>query len=93
MSASLAEKSLQVIEKNLTRTARRKFKDNAHEQARFVRETMARINANDNLAASVSAADLVIEAIVEQIAAKHDLFSKIDLVSYRRRFFALSIEV
>lgn len=81
MSSELAAKSVKGIERKLQRAALRKFKDQPAEQAQFVRETVARIQSTTNLAASVSAADLVIEAIIETIAAKHELFAKIDAVS------------
>lgn len=78
---SLAEKAQSQIRKSLERVAKKQFKDNEANQKKFVSETVARIKGSADLQQTVKTTDLVIEAIIEDIKIKHDLFSSIDAVS------------
>lgn len=57
------------------------FKDDAAKGEEFVKTSLANIKFSPDLQSSVKESDLVIEAIVEKLAAKHSLFSSIDSVS------------
>lgn len=75
--------------------AKKQFKDNNDEQNKFVTETVNRISGSSDLTGTVKTTDLVIEAIVENMAIKHKLFESIDKVIFHslRRFSKFSIEM
>lgn len=81
MNNDLVEKSQKNIKNSLQRVAKKQFKDSADEQNKFVTETFSRIKGSSNLNEVVKSTDLVIEAIIESIKIKHDLFAAIDKVS------------
>lgn len=80
---SLVEQAQNNIKKSLVRVAKKQFKDDESEQNKFLTETAKRISGSSDLTGVVKTTDLVIEAIVENIKIKHDLFSSIDKVSRR----------
>lgn len=77
---SLVEQAQNSIKKSLARVAKKQFKDNDAEQNKFVAETVGRIKGSSDLTGTVKGTDLVIEAIVENLKIKHELFSSIDKV-------------
>lgn len=68
------------IAKRLQRYARKQFDDDSPEALAFVQETLQRVCTNTDVLATVRATDLVVEAIVESITAKQELFASIDQV-------------
>ncbi|KJE93928.1 hydroxyacyl-Coenzyme A dehydrogenase [Capsaspora owczarzaki ATCC 30864] len=86
VSSAAAEKGVAGIKSNVARDARKKFAELAKtsaEQAaeserKHVEAIVGRIQATDKLESAVAEADLVIEAIVENIKVKQDLFRKLD---------------
>lgn len=68
------------ITKNLQRVAKKQFKDSEADQTKFVQESLQRVSTSTDVQATVRSTDLVIEAIVENIKVKHQLFSSIDKV-------------
>lgn len=68
------------IKKNLLRVAKKQFKDNDAEQASFVETALKRLSTSVDVNCTVQNTDLVIEAIVEKMSVKHELFSAIDKV-------------
>lgn len=81
MNDDLVEKAQKSIKNSLQRVAKKQFKDSADEQTKFVTETLDRIKGSSDLNGVVQSTDLVIEAIVENMKIKHELFSGIDKVS------------
>ncbi|XP_045451314.1 hydroxyacyl-coenzyme A dehydrogenase, mitochondrial-like [Melitaea cinxia] len=78
VNSDVLAKSQKSISNNLGRVAKKIYKDNPQEAEKFVTESMARIKtATDPVSASKSA-DLVVEAIVENLDVKHQLFKKLD---------------
>lgn len=77
----LVEKARGSIKNSLARVAKKQFKHNEGEGNKFIEETINRISGSSDLNETVQSTDLVIEAIVENIKVKHDLFSSIDKVS------------
>ncbi|KAJ1932760.1 hypothetical protein EC988_009345, partial [Linderina pennispora] len=65
------------ISKSLKRVAKKKFADDAKAQSEFVEQVMSRIRTTTNPAEGVAQADLVVEAIVENIKVKQDLFASL----------------
>lgn len=84
---TLVDKAKNSIQKSLQRVAKKQFKDNEAEQNKFVTETVQRINGSSDLTGTVKNTDLVIEAIVENIKVKHELFSSIDKVAPNHTIF------
>lgn len=80
VSEELAEKSKKTVIKNAERLARKKFGSDEKLKSSYVQETSARIRTTANYEESVKNADLVIEAIVENLEAKHKLFAFLDKV-------------
>lgn len=97
VNPELITKATAGIKKNLQRVAVKKFKDDEKAQTSFVQDSLKRLNGSSDLKDAVKNTDLVIEAIVENIKAKHELFSSIDNVAPNHAIFAsntssLSIE-
>lgn len=81
VNKDLVDKAQASIRNSLARVARKQFKDNESDGKKFVEETASRITGSSDLCGAVKSTDIVIEAIVENIKIKHDLFSSIDKVS------------
>ncbi|KAG0168655.1 hypothetical protein DFQ30_004458 [Apophysomyces sp. BC1015] len=72
------EKGRGIIAASLKRVARKKFADDEAQQRAFADKVFANINVTTDSASAVKSTDLVIEAIVENIKVKQDLFSALD---------------
>lgn len=73
-------KAQKSISNNLGRVAKKMYKDNPQEGEKFVSESMGRIKTATDPVSGSQTADLVVEAIVENIDIKHQLFQKLDQV-------------
>jgi 3-hydroxybutyryl-CoA dehydrogenase len=82
VSQELVAKSRQVIEKNLTRVVEKGFLTNA-----LKAETLSRL-VGSTAVEDLADCDVVIEAIVEQLPAKRDLFRALDAVCKPTSIFA-----
>lgn len=82
VSNDLVEKARGSIKISLGRVAKKQFKDNEGEGKKFIEETFNRISGSSDLNKTIASTDLVIEAIIENIKIKHQLFSSIDKVNY-----------
>ncbi|KAI9503829.1 hypothetical protein GGI25_005919 [Coemansia spiralis] len=65
------------MSKSLKRVAKKKFADDATAQTKFVDDVLARITLTTNATEAAGNADLVVEAIVENIKVKQDLFASL----------------
>jgi len=92
------KKAKDSISGNLNRVAKKIFKDKPQEEAqKFVSGALANLSTSTDALESAKTADLVLEAIVENIDVKHKLFSSLDAVAPKHTIFAsntssLSIE-
>lgn len=84
----LLAKSKATIEKSLQRVAAKKYKDDPAKGKSFFEETMARIQMNTNYDSAFENADLVVEAIIENLKIKQDLFKSLDAVAPEKTIFA-----
>jgi 3-hydroxyacyl-CoA dehydrogenase len=86
-----SESALTISKKNitnsLTRVAKKQFKDDAQKIEDYVNEVSARISFSTDTNKAVSATDLVVEAIVENLEIKQKLFSGIDKVAPAHTIF------
>lgn len=80
LSSDVLAKSQKSIGANLGRVAKKVYKDKPQEGEKFVAESMARIKTSTDPAEAAKSADLVVEAIVENMNVKHKLFSQLDAV-------------
>lgn len=88
VNENLLKKASSGIEISAQRVAKKVYKDNPAEAEKFVKNTLANLSFTVDLAGAVKKSDLVVEAIVEKMPVKHDLFSKIDSVAPQNTIFA-----
>lgn len=88
LNSELLEKAKNYVEKILRRVGRRRFNDDQSKIDSFISSSMNRVFISTNLKESVQNADLVIEAIVENLKAKQDMFLSIDDVAKPSAIFA-----
>lgn len=78
MNSDILSKAQKSIANNLGRVAKKVYKDNPAEAEKFVTDALAKIKTNTDPAIAVKESDLVVEAIVENLDVKHQLFKKLD---------------
>ncbi|CAH0400711.1 unnamed protein product [Chilo suppressalis] len=78
VSSDVLAKSQKSIGDNLSRVAKKLYKDKPQDGEKFVKDSMARIKTATDPAEASKSADLVVEAIVENIEVKHKLFKQLD---------------
>ncbi|XP_014281838.1 hydroxyacyl-coenzyme A dehydrogenase, mitochondrial [Halyomorpha halys] len=84
----IIKKAEESIGTSLKRVAKKLYKDDPAKGEDFVKSTLANISYSVDLQKSVKSTDLVVEAIVENIKAKHTLFTSIDSVAPKHTVFA-----
>lgn len=84
----LIKKAESSIAANLERVSRKLHKDDPEKAKCFVESTLANITGSTDVEQSVKDCDLVIEAIVENMEIKHQLFKKLDSVAPPKTLFA-----
>ncbi|KAG8190785.1 hypothetical protein JTE90_005821 [Oedothorax gibbosus] len=88
VSEPILQKATASIKKSLERVAKKKYSDNASEGEKFVAESLKRLTTNTSAEASAKSADIVIEAIVENVKVKQDLFKALDKAAPSSTLFA-----
>ncbi|XP_063829285.1 probable 3-hydroxyacyl-CoA dehydrogenase B0272.3 isoform X1 [Ostrinia nubilalis] len=78
VSPDVLAKAQKSIGANLGRVAKKVYKDNPQEGEKFVSESLGRIKTLTDPVAAAKTADLVVEAIVENMDVKHKLFKQLD---------------
>lgn len=86
LDSALLEKAKKSIAKNLERVGKKLFKDDEAKSAAFVKESLDRISGSTDILETAKDTDIVIEAIVENLAVKQKLFSSIDGVSCKASY-------
>lgn len=84
----LLKKTSQRIETSIQRVAKKVYKEKPEDGEKFITESLKKITYSTDIPASVTKADLVVEAIVEKMDIKHKLFSSIDKVAPEHTIFA-----
>jgi len=88
LNDALVQKSITNIQQSLGRVAKKKFtEDKAAEASQFLTQTMANIKGVTDPSEGVKSANLVIEAIIENLDLKHKFFSTIDKVAPKDTIF------
>ena len=84
---AVLDKALKSIKTNMQRAAKKKFASDPAAGEKHINDSLSRIGLATNVENGAEKADLVIEAIVENMKAKHELFSKLDKISPRETIF------
>jgi len=82
------EKGKSNISQSLSRVAKKRFDSNPSAGEKFLADTLGRIKTTTNVEEGVQSADLVVEAIVENLGTKKDLFAKLDKAAPAHTIFA-----
>jgi len=88
LSEDVLTKSRKSIETGLSRVGKKQFSGDAGKINEFVSNTVGRIKFTSDLVPAVRDSDLVIEAIVEKLEAKQQLFKSIDDKAPEKTIFA-----
>ncbi|CAG9788495.1 unnamed protein product [Diatraea saccharalis] len=83
----LLDKAQKSIHTNLTRVGKKLYKDESAKIEKFVSESFNKIKVSTNIEDGAKS-DLIIEAIVEQLKPKQELFKKLDELSPAHTIFA-----
>ena len=84
----LLEKSEARIGESIKRVAKKKFKDDAAGAEKFITQTMTNIHLATNPDQALTTADLVVEAVTENLDLKKKLFTGYDKVAPAKTIFA-----
>lgn len=90
LQPELLEKAQKSIQNNLGRVAKKLYKDDAAKAQSFVAEANKRIKVSTKIEDGVNA-DLIVEAIVEKLVVKQELFNKLDQVTHNYNFVLSSL--
>ena len=88
ISQEVLDKSQSRINESIKRVAKKKFKDDAIASEKFISEAMGRLHIATNPDESISTADLVVEAVTENLDLKKKLFSSYDKVAPAKTILA-----
>ncbi|SCZ97927.1 BZ3500_MvSof-1268-A1-R1_Chr3-3g06461 [Microbotryum saponariae] len=97
VSDAALDNGKKIITKSLQRIARKKFPDSTEEQQKLIDDVFANITTTTDAATAVKKTDFVVEAIVENLKVKQELFRRLDDLAPAATIFAsntssLSIE-
>ncbi|CAI9597795.1 unnamed protein product [Staurois parvus] len=84
----ILKKSSKNIEESLKRVAKKKFAEQPEASSQFLQKTLSNLSTSTDAAAVVHSTDLVIEAIVENLEVKHELFKRLDKFAPEHTIFA-----
>lgn len=87
-SEDILAKSKKGIEESLRRVAKKKFAENPKAGDEFVGKALSSISTNTDAASVVHSVDLVVEAIVEKLKVKTELFKRLDKFAAEHTIFA-----
>lgn len=84
----IVDKAGASINKSLGRIVKKKFPNDPKAQDTYVKEVLSRLSLSTSAEDAVKTADLVIEAIIENLDIKKQLFSSLDKVAPNHTIFA-----
>lgn len=88
VSEDVLQKAVRGIEGSVKRVVKKKFADKPEAGAEFLHKVMQNVSISTDAAATVQTSDLVLEAIVENLKVKQDLFGGLDKVAPAHTIFA-----
>jgi 3-hydroxyacyl-CoA dehydrogenase len=80
---AILNKAVASIKTSLQRSTKKQFEKEPQNAEKFINDVIARISTSTQIDKAVEKTNLVIEAIVENIKVKHELFSRIDKIAPR----------
>lgn len=87
-SDDILKKSTKLIEGSLKRVAKKKFSDKPEAGEEFIKKIVQKVSTSTDAESAVQGSDLVVEAIVENLKIKQDLFSRLDKLAPSHTIFA-----
>lgn len=87
-SEDILKKSVKGIEGSLKRVVKKKFADKPEAGEEFIQKVLKNVAISSDAKAAVQSTDLVLEAIVENLKIKQDLFGALDKVAPEHTLFA-----
>jgi 3-hydroxyacyl-CoA dehydrogenase len=87
LNSEALKKGQDIITSSLKRIAKKQFPEDAEKQKEFIDKTMSQIKTSTDSEAASKDADLVVEAIVENLKTKQQLFSMLDKVAPEHTLF------
>uniref|UniRef100_A0A8C6TT57 Hydroxyacyl-coenzyme A dehydrogenase, mitochondrial n=1 Tax=Neogobius melanostomus TaxID=47308 RepID=A0A8C6TT57_9GOBI len=87
-SEDILKKSVKGIEGSLRRVVKKKFADKPEAGEEFIQNILKNVATSSDAKAAVQSTDLVLEAIVENLKIKQDLFSALDKIAPEHTLFA-----
>lgn len=88
LNKEILSKAEERIRTSLQRVAKKTFAEDPKGGEEFMTQTLSRIQYIEDPVGAAEKSDLVVEAIVENMAAKHELFSKLDKAAPQSTIFA-----
>jgi 3-hydroxyacyl-CoA dehydrogenase len=88
LKEDILKNSKKAIEQSLPRIAKKHFKDDAARAEQFVKDALSKLTYTTDIHSAVSDADLVVEAIIENLGIKQKLFAEIDKIAPEKTLFA-----
>jgi 3-hydroxyacyl-CoA dehydrogenase len=88
LSSDVLEKSAKRIESSIARVAKKQFKDDAEGAEKFMASCMDNIKTDTTANKALETADLVVEAVVENMGLKQKLFKEYDAIAPQKTIFA-----
>ncbi|XP_022077379.1 hydroxyacyl-coenzyme A dehydrogenase, mitochondrial [Acanthochromis polyacanthus] len=87
-SDDILKKSIKTIEGSLKRVVKKKFADKPEAGEEFIQKVLKNVSTSTDAGSAVKSSDLVLEAIVENLKIKQDLFSRLDKLAPAHTIFA-----
>ncbi|XP_029361378.1 hydroxyacyl-coenzyme A dehydrogenase, mitochondrial isoform X2 [Echeneis naucrates] len=84
----ILKKSIKGIEASLIRVVKKKFADKPEAGEEFIQKVLQNVTTSTDAGASIQSSDLVLEAIVENLKIKQDLFGHLDKLAPAHTIFA-----
>ena len=88
VSQDVLNKSQARINESIKRVAKKKFKEDPAASDKFISESIGRLSIATNPDEALSTADLVVEAVTENLGLKKKLFTGYDKVAPAKTIFA-----
>ncbi|KAM7419371.1 hypothetical protein PAMA_016481 [Pampus argenteus] len=87
-SDDILKKSVKGIEGSLKRVVKKKFADKPEAGEEFIQKVLQNVSTSTDAATTVQGTDLVLEAIVENLKIKQDIFGGLDKLAPAHTIFA-----
>ncbi|XP_071373388.1 hydroxyacyl-coenzyme A dehydrogenase, mitochondrial isoform X2 [Centroberyx affinis] len=87
-SEDILNKAVKGIEGSLKRVVKKKFADKPEAGVEFIQKVLQNVSTSTDATSAVQSTDLVLEAIVENLKIKQDLFGGLDKVAPAHTIFA-----